>query len=113
MNWACDLSTNAERDLRGLPKAIQRRVARVLTQMSADPFQGNLRALRGLEWKGVFRRRIGDSSGSLSHQPEKAQRDSYGAADDGAHHKEWPSVVPADSEKSRDGHKSTSRGHKE
>ena len=60
MNWACELSTNAERVLRGLPKAIQRRVARVLTQMSADPFQGNLRALRGPEWKGVFRKRIGD-----------------------------------------------------
>jgi mRNA-degrading endonuclease RelE of RelBE toxin-antitoxin system len=28
--------------------------------MESDPFQGNVKALRGEEWKGVFRRRIGD-----------------------------------------------------
>ena len=37
-----------------------RSVARVMTQMAADPFQGNVKALHGEEWKGVFRRRIGD-----------------------------------------------------
>jgi mRNA-degrading endonuclease RelE of RelBE toxin-antitoxin system len=60
MNWVCKFSANAEQDLRGLPKAIQKRVARVLTQMASDPFQGNVKALQGSEWKGVFRRRIGD-----------------------------------------------------
>ncbi|MBZ5611706.1 MAG: hypothetical protein LAP38_25880 [Acidobacteriia bacterium] len=28
--------------------------------METDPFQGDVRALRGEEWKGVFRRRIGN-----------------------------------------------------
>jgi mRNA-degrading endonuclease RelE of RelBE toxin-antitoxin system len=28
--------------------------------MAADPFHGNVKALQGPEWKGVFRRRIGD-----------------------------------------------------
>jgi mRNA-degrading endonuclease RelE of RelBE toxin-antitoxin system len=28
--------------------------------MATDPFQGNVKALQGKEWKGVFRRRIGD-----------------------------------------------------
>jgi hypothetical protein len=28
--------------------------------MEIDPFQGNVKALQGEEWKGVFRRRLGD-----------------------------------------------------
>jgi mRNA-degrading endonuclease RelE of RelBE toxin-antitoxin system len=60
MSWACRLTADAERDLRGLPKAIQKRVARVLTQMADAPFQGNVKALQGEAWNGVFRRRIGD-----------------------------------------------------
>ena len=60
MNWDCEFTTNAEQDLRSLPKAIQKRVARVLEQMASDPFQGDVKALHGEEWKGVFRRRIGD-----------------------------------------------------
>jgi mRNA-degrading endonuclease RelE of RelBE toxin-antitoxin system len=28
--------------------------------MEADPFQGNVKALKGDEWKEVFRRRLGD-----------------------------------------------------
>ena len=60
MSWVVELTTDAEQDLRKLPKAIHDRVARVLTQMQSDPFQGNVKALHGEEWKGVFRRRIGD-----------------------------------------------------
>jgi mRNA-degrading endonuclease RelE of RelBE toxin-antitoxin system len=60
MSWACELTEDAERDLRELPKAIQKRVLRVLSQMESDPFQGNVKTLNGAEWKGVFRRRIGD-----------------------------------------------------
>ena len=56
----CELTEDAEQDLRKLPKAVQKRVARVLAQMESDPFQGNVKALQGKEWKGVFRRRIGD-----------------------------------------------------
>jgi len=60
MNWVCRFSANAEQDLRGLPRTIQKRVARVLTEMAVDPFHGNVKALQGPEWKGAFRRRIGD-----------------------------------------------------
>ena len=28
--------------------------------MEVDPFQGDVKALHGEEWKGMFRRRIGD-----------------------------------------------------
>lgn len=60
MNWVFEFSKDADKDLRDLPRAIQKRVARVIAQMAADPFQGNVKALQGEEWKGVFRRRIGD-----------------------------------------------------
>ena len=60
MTWACEFTEQAKEDLRSLPKAIQKRVARVVTQMASDPFQGDVKALKGEEWHGVFRRRIGD-----------------------------------------------------
>ena len=60
MSWVCELAEDARKDLREVPKAIQERVARVMMQMSTDPFQGNVKALQGKEWRGVFRRRIGD-----------------------------------------------------
>jgi mRNA interferase RelE/StbE len=60
MSWVCELTANAREDLDGLPKAIQKRVARVLGQMAQEPLQGNVKALKGEEWKGVFRLRIGD-----------------------------------------------------
>lgn len=60
MSWACDLTEAAQRDLEDLPRPIQKRVARVLTIMGTDPFQGDVKALAGPAWQGVFRRRIGD-----------------------------------------------------
>ena len=60
MNWVCDLTEDAQGDLRDLPRDVQKRVARVVAQMQMDPYQGDVRALQGEEWKGVFRRRIGD-----------------------------------------------------
>ena len=59
MRWACSLTEDAEDDLRRLPRHIQERVARTLDSMMADPYQSNIRALKGREWQGVFRRRIG------------------------------------------------------
>ncbi len=60
MSWICELTDDAKRDLRELPKAIRKRVARTLDQMQTNPFQGDVKALQGEEWKGVFRRRLGD-----------------------------------------------------
>ena len=47
MTWACEFTEQAEEDFRSLPKAIQKRVARVVTQMTSDPFQGNVKAIKG------------------------------------------------------------------
>ena len=60
MSWICELTDDAKRDLRNLPKAIRKRVARTLDQMQTNPWQGDVKALQGEEWKGVFRRRLGD-----------------------------------------------------
>ena len=51
------------------------RVARVLDQMSGDPFQGNVKALQGQQWKGVFRRRLGDDR--LIFMPDYTKRIVY------------------------------------
>jgi mRNA-degrading endonuclease RelE of RelBE toxin-antitoxin system len=60
MNWACELTDDSKEDLNSLPKAVQKRVSRVIDQMQNDPFQGDVKALHGEEWKGIFRRRVGD-----------------------------------------------------
>lgn len=59
MNWDYEFTENAEKDLKSLPYNIQIRVARTLEQMAVNPFWGDVKALDGPEWKGVFRRRLG------------------------------------------------------
>lgn len=60
MSWVCEFTKDAEEDLRKLPKPIQKRVVRVLTEMEGDPFRGDVKPLHGEAWKAAFRRRIGD-----------------------------------------------------
>jgi len=43
MSWVCELTEDAKKDLDDVPKAIQKRVARVLAQMETDPFQGTVK----------------------------------------------------------------------
>jgi mRNA-degrading endonuclease RelE of RelBE toxin-antitoxin system len=59
MSWACELTDDARKDLAAIQRRDQKRIARAIDQMESDPFQGNLQALKGGEWKGVFRRRVG------------------------------------------------------
>ncbi|MSV28791.1 MAG: type II toxin-antitoxin system RelE/ParE family toxin [Bryobacterales bacterium] len=59
MNWTCEVAPGAEGDLKGLPRDAKERVARTLSRMETDPFQGDVKALKGKEWKGFFRRRLG------------------------------------------------------
>jgi mRNA-degrading endonuclease RelE of RelBE toxin-antitoxin system len=59
VSWVCKLTDVAESDLQDLPRGVQQRVARTISQMETAPFQGDVKALKGKEWRGVFRRRIG------------------------------------------------------
>jgi len=60
MTWACELTEAAQKDLKDLPRKVQERVARTLNQMAANPFEGDVKALQGKEWKG-------SSGGGLVH----------------------------------------------
>jgi mRNA-degrading endonuclease RelE of RelBE toxin-antitoxin system len=59
MNWACELTEAARKDLIDLPRKVHERISQALDQMAVDPFQSDVKALQGKEWKGIFRRRIG------------------------------------------------------
>jgi len=60
MNWAIELSTSAIKELRQLPRDRQVRVERAIDEMEIDPMAGDVKPLKGLEWKGRFRKRAGD-----------------------------------------------------
>ena len=49
MNWTCDLTADAEKDLRELPLSIRERLTQVLDQLGASPFQGDVKPLKGRE----------------------------------------------------------------
>ena len=59
MSWVCELTGLAQDDLRDLPIKIQSRFSSTMAQMERDPFLGNVKPLRGSQWKGVYRCRIG------------------------------------------------------
>jgi len=58
MTWVCSLTQTAERELARLPRAMHRRIALSIDEMESDPFQGDVRPLRG-EWQGFYRKRVG------------------------------------------------------
>ena len=59
MSWVCELTEDAQKDLRNLPRNVRARIARALDQMTTHPFRSGVKSLHGKEWRGVFRRRIG------------------------------------------------------
>lgn len=60
MNWSVDLTAEAKKQLKRLPRNIQKQLERSIDAMKHDPFAGNVKALQGEEWKGVYRKRTGD-----------------------------------------------------
>jgi mRNA-degrading endonuclease RelE of RelBE toxin-antitoxin system len=59
MNWSVDLSRDAQKELEDLPKDVRKRVERAIDEMEVDPFGSNVKALKGPEWKGRYRKRVG------------------------------------------------------
>lgn len=47
MNWAYELTHAAQKDLKDLPGKVWERIARALDEMASDPFQGDVKPLRG------------------------------------------------------------------
>ena len=59
MIWHAELSDAAERQLKGLQKVSRQRIATAIDLLEADPFQGNVIPLKGREWRGWYRKRVG------------------------------------------------------
>jgi mRNA interferase RelE/StbE len=59
MSWVCELSGSAAKDLRRLPPADLRRIARAIDGLEQDPMSGDVRHLSGPEWHGCYRKRVG------------------------------------------------------
>lgn len=55
--WEVRLAESARKSLDGIPAADRLRVEAVLKEMAVNPFQGDIKALRGRE--KTFRRRVG------------------------------------------------------
>ena len=59
MAWAIELSASAEKDLKRLPRDRQARIAHAIDEMEANPLAGDVKPLKGPEWKGRYRKRVG------------------------------------------------------
>jgi mRNA interferase RelE/StbE len=58
MTWNLSITGPAQKDFQKLPRKEQERVKAVLIAMQADPFQGDLKRLKGKET--AWRRRVGN-----------------------------------------------------
>jgi mRNA-degrading endonuclease RelE of RelBE toxin-antitoxin system len=60
MNWAVRISEDAQLFIDNLPDKARRQVSRGIGQLEEDPFRGDVKPLKGKEWKGYYRKRAGD-----------------------------------------------------
>ena len=59
MTWSVRLAKEAANQLKELPPDRQEFVLSHLRAMKDDPFSGDLVRLKGQQWKGRFRKRVG------------------------------------------------------
>jgi mRNA interferase RelE/StbE len=59
MTWAVELAPLAIKELKRLPRDQQMRIERAIDAMELDPLSGDVKPLKGLEWKGRYRKRVG------------------------------------------------------
>ena len=59
MTWLVRLSADAKKQVDRLPTDRQDQLLRALREMTQDPFRGDVKPLKGRDWKGWYRRRIG------------------------------------------------------
>jgi mRNA interferase RelE/StbE len=53
------LEKRATKTLKKISEPVKTRIVNALEEMTQDPFSGDIKALQG-EWKGFYRRRVGD-----------------------------------------------------
>ena len=59
MNWACNLSRQAAKQLRSLPRDRLVQVARAIDEIGEDPTLGDVRPVKSGRFKGALRKRVG------------------------------------------------------
>ena len=59
MNWHVELTAAAIKELHRLPRDRQAQVERAIDEMETDPLAGDVKPLKGAEWKGRYRKRTG------------------------------------------------------
>ncbi|MGB9406045.1 MAG: type II toxin-antitoxin system RelE/ParE family toxin [Terracidiphilus sp.] len=59
MNWAVELSASAVKALKKLPRDRQAQIERAIDEMETDPLAGDVKPLKGPEWKDRYRKRVG------------------------------------------------------
>ena len=59
MSWAVELSASAIKELKKIPRNRQAQIERDLSYMESDPMAGDVIPLKGTEWKGYYRKRVG------------------------------------------------------
>lgn len=59
MNWAVELSASAVKELKKLPRDRQVQIAGAIEEMETDPMIGDVKPLKGADWKGRYRKRVG------------------------------------------------------
>lgn len=60
MPWTIRVADDAQLFIENLPEKARRQVSRSVSQLEEDPFRGDVRPLQGKEWKGYYRKRVGD-----------------------------------------------------
>ena len=62
MRWHVEVSREAEKQLSKLPPDVRQRMERAVDEFEKkdDSQWSNVKALQGLDWKGRFRKRVGD-----------------------------------------------------
>ncbi len=59
MTWAVELSASAVKEVRKLPHDRQVQIASAIDEMETDPMAGDVKPLKGPDWKGRYRKRVG------------------------------------------------------
>ena len=60
MSWAAELSDSARHDLKRLPSKDLLRIMRAIGEMETDPIGGDVRPFCGPQWRGRYRKRVGN-----------------------------------------------------
>ncbi|HXW15084.1 MAG TPA: type II toxin-antitoxin system RelE/ParE family toxin [Terriglobia bacterium] len=60
MPWTIRVADDAQSFIESLPEKARRQVWRSVSQLEEDPFRGDVQPLKGKEWKGYYRKRVGD-----------------------------------------------------